>query len=150
MAKWGQGVKERCRYIQSDPWKWKNWKESLKFLIPGERRRSSAAVNSCCQSNVVRAVRINWLVSFVLMLSAVKLKWRRSIGIDQSRSVGKFRFGSVRFVSPERSEYTIKLPCGSYYLLYTVNTRVLFNSNFPMQSKITEIYCHKSTPGYAT
>ena len=48
-------------------------------------------VNSSCQSNVLSPPRINWLVSFSVMLLAVRLKWRRSVVIGRSGSVGKVR-----------------------------------------------------------
>ena len=54
-------------------------------------------VNSCCQSNVLSPVCINWLVSFAVMLLAVRFKWRRSVVFGWSRSVSEVRsFCSVR------------------------------------------------------
>ena len=48
-------------------------------------------MNSCCQSNVLGPVCINGLVSFAVMLLAVRLKWRRSVVIGRSRSVSEVR-----------------------------------------------------------
>ena len=54
-------------------------------------------VNSCCQSNVLSPVCMNWLVSFAMMLLAVRPMWRRSVVIGQFRSVSKVRsFCSLR------------------------------------------------------
>ena len=54
-------------------------------------------VNSCCQSNVLGTVCINWLVIFAVMLSAGRLKWRRLVMIGRSWSVSEVRsFCSVR------------------------------------------------------
>ena len=54
-------------------------------------------MNSCCQSNVLNPVCINRLVSFAVMLLAVKLKWRKSVVIGRSRPLIKLghsdRFG---------------------------------------------------------
>ena len=56
--------------------------------VSGSHHRSR--VNSCCHWSVLSPVCINWLVSFAVMLLAVRLKWRRSVVIGQSRPLVKF------------------------------------------------------------
>ena len=54
-------------------------------------------MNSCCQSNVLSPVCIDRLVIFAVMLLAVRLKWRKSVVIGQSRPVSNLG-RSVRLV----------------------------------------------------
>ena len=54
-------------------------------------------VKGSCQSNVLSPVCVHWLVSFAVMLLAVRLKWRRSVVIGRFGSVSEVRsFCSVR------------------------------------------------------
>ena len=46
---------------------------------------------TCCQSNVFSPVCVHWLISFAVMLLAVRLKWRRSVVIG--------RFGSGQSIN---------------------------------------------------
>ena len=62
---------------------------SLSWKKGGSHHQSQ--VNSCCQSNVLSPVCINWWVSLAVMLLAVRLKWRRSVVIGRSRFVSGVR-----------------------------------------------------------
>ena len=88
---WGGGgnksVVLRRTDVGSGDWRFDN--------LSGSHDQSQ--VNSFCQSNVLSPVCISWLVSFAVMLLAVRLKWRRSVVFGRSRSVSEVRsFCSVR------------------------------------------------------
>ena len=54
-------------------------------------------VKGYCQSNVLSPVCVHRLVSFAVMLLAVRLKWRRSVVIGRFGSVSEVRsFCSIR------------------------------------------------------
>ena len=54
-------------------------------------------MKGCCQSNVLSPVCVHQLVSFAVMLLAVRLKWHRSVVIGQFGSLVKLGY-SVRFI----------------------------------------------------
>lgn len=45
---------------------------------------------SCCQSNVPRLVCMNWLVSFAVMILAVRLKWQYVLSCHKGETEKKF------------------------------------------------------------
>ena len=73
------------------------------------RSHHQSQLKGCCQSNVLSPACINWLVSFAVMLLAVRLKWRRSVVIGRKRNVSHHdrqqSFSGLHSLG--RSNYTI-------------------------------------------
>ena len=71
----------RWTVVGSDDWRFDS--------LSGSHHQSQ--VKGCCQSNVLSPVCVHWLVSFAVMLLAVRLKWRRSVVIGQFGSASEVR-----------------------------------------------------------